>query len=141
MIPVDFTTKAGKSVDSVKHMLSSMINQSGGLPLADDVERDVEIVGEDVDEDQIEVPKSEFIDDEEPDVIMKDGPESTSSQVQVTVDQLNIAIPKDKTSPYSNQWIEVDDSIFKDVTFNDYDILAFAIDDEPFQIVEAAYEE
>lgn len=140
MIPLDMAAK-GQSVEKFKQLLCTMINQSGGLPLVDEPEQELE-------EDDIEIPKSEFIDEEpepEPetgDVIMKeDDTETSANNALVTAQQLSIAIPKDKTSPYSNQWIPLDDSILKEVSFNDYDILAFGIDDEPLQIVEAAYEE
>lgn len=54
---------------------------------------------------------------------------------------LRLAVPKDKANPYANDWLEVSDPDLAAVAFADYAIMAFAHLDEPFAVVEAAYEE
>lgn len=129
MIPLDLTLKAGKSVKNFKSALSQMINQSGGLPL------DEELL-----EDDIEIPKSEFIDEDEDikDAVMEDTNSNTQT---VDPENLTFATPRDKSDPYSNQWITIDEDVLGNLEFNDYDIIAFALNEEDFNIVEAAYEE
>lgn len=146
MIPIDLNAKTSKSTNNFKQLLCKMINQSGGLKLEDDEPAPIPVDEEDEDEDAIEVPKSEFIDDDDNDDnngndINMNEEDDTKSTLLVETTQLKLGIPKDKTAPYNNEWIEVDDSNLKEVTFNDYDIIAFGIDDEPLQIIEAAYDE
>lgn len=117
-----------------------MIEQSGGIHLVEDETNeadDIEIPkSEFIDEDdQIEVPKSEFaenVDDEADD----------NKVFKIAPEDIRIAVPKDKSSPYANEWIELfKDSDLSSLVFNDYDIIAFAYLEEPFNVVEAAYEE
>ncbi|EGV62566.1 hypothetical protein PSN45_000245 [Yamadazyma tenuis] len=136
VVPIEFSTK---SFQTLQNRLLDIINNSGGLTLSED-----EPMMED--EDDIKVPKSEFIDEEEEtgetdikDAIMKDSPPPQTRIVKAG--ELAIGLPRDKTSPYSNDWVTVDDTILSTIEFNDYDILAFAVDGEPFNVVEAAYEE
>lgn len=148
VIPIDLTTKTARNVNNIKQLLCTMINQSGGLPSS--AETGPDFKRDDEDEDLIEVPKSEFIEDDNDDndennttgdIAMKEEDDNSSTSMKVDIDQLKLAIPKDKTAPYSNNWIELDNSILQEVALNDYDILAFAIDDELFEIIEAAYDE
>lgn len=124
VIPLDLSKN--KKMKDFKSSLASMINESGGLSNDDD----------DMDQDQdldIEVPQSELIDQETQTV----NPQT----ITVSDKELKIATPKDKTNPYSNQWIEIDEAILDELSFNDYDILAFATQEEEFHVIEAAYEE
>lgn len=136
MVTVDLSTKTGKSVKSFQALLSNMVNHTGGLQ-----KNEVEDIP--MDEDNIEVPKSEFLDDENEDIEVPESEfASNIDEKSMIVDkQIRLAIPKDKTQPYINEWVELQDSILVDIQFNDYDILAFAIDDENFEIIESAYEE
>ncbi|CAH6723436.1 hypothetical protein CLIB1444_15S01244 [[Candida] jaroonii] len=127
MIPIDLEAKNAQTLTNFKKLLANIINQSGGIPDEEAME-DIEIPKSEFIDDDIEIPKSELIDDE-------------ASKDQINANDLRIATPKDKTSPYNNEWIEIDDDILNDLTFKDYDILAFALEDQPFNIVEAAYEE
>ncbi|EGW30345.1 uncharacterized protein SPAPADRAFT_52437 [Spathaspora passalidarum NRRL Y-27907] len=123
-IPFTSTT----SLQHLKQQVADAINNSGGVQ-SDEPER--EPVDEEDDEENIPVPKSEFI----------ENGEEEQAEVLVTPEQLRIAVPQDMSSPYDNQWLELDDSMLQKIKFKDYNILAFGVDDEPFDIVEAAYEE
>ncbi|XYA01782.1 hypothetical protein QA089_004345 [Meyerozyma guilliermondii] len=117
----------------IKESLVHIINESGGLKPedeGDDTAQDEEMIK---DEEDIEIPKSEFTDE------LGEKPETG---INVEIDGLSIALPKDKSAPYDNNWIEVDEGTLAGVTFTDYDIVAFKyVDDPDFQVVEAAYEE
>ncbi|KAG7665627.1 uncharacterized protein J8A68_000833 [[Candida] subhashii] len=121
------------SLDSIKQELTSAINSTGGVqPIKEEEEAQENFD----DEDAIPVPKSEYLDD--------DVEQQTESDVvSVSPDQIRIGIPKDPTSPYDNQWTEIDsDEILSDIIFKDYDILAFEyLENQPFEIVEAAYDD
>lgn len=115
----------GKSTyTAILEQLTHIINESAGLK--DDTK------GSLAKEEDIEIPKSEFADDLDA---------ADPGSVEVETEKLGIALPKDKTAPYDNNWIEVDESTLAGVTFNDYDIVAFRYGDEQFGVVEAAYEE
>lgn len=151
-LAVDPAVKNALSFDGLRQSLTQAINSSGGLLLVDE---DGE--NEDIDEDDIVVPKSELMDDAEPanepvDVKLEteDGSESklhvtnvTSGQKQVQFDEIELAVPRDKTAPYDNQWIELNSGTDLDtIGFADYDIVAFrCAGEESFSIVEAAYDD
>lgn len=122
----------------IKELLVHIINESGGLKPEDegndqDMAKDEEMVKDDED---IEIPKSEFADE------LGDDNQTPETGINVEIDDLSIALPKDKSAPYDNNWIEVDEGTLAGVTFTDYDIVAFKyVDDPDFQVVEAAYEE
>lgn len=119
--------------------MAKAVEQSGGLSLVEEDEETNKL-----DEDGIEVPKSEYIDNMENDGMMEDNEEDSKNMVQdVKADDLILALPKDKTSPYDNNWIEItDDSSLSSLKFNDYDVIAFKhVDDDTFFISEAAYDE
>lgn len=137
VIPIDLEVKNAQTLSNFKNLLANIINQSGGIPDEEAME-DIEIPKSEFLDDDIEVLKSEFIDD---DIEPKSEFIDEESKDQVNANDLRIATPKDKTAPYNNEWIEIDDNIISDLTFKDYDILAFALPDQPFNIVEAAYEE
>lgn len=92
----------------------------------------------------IEIPKSELID--EPELELSEPTPETLTPAPASApliqSKLKLAIAKDKTAPYDNNWVELTtDDQLSAIIFNDYDILAFSYDDEPFHIVEAAYDE
>ncbi|KSA03304.1 uncharacterized protein AC631_00942 [Debaryomyces fabryi] len=139
VLPLDLSTKASLSLKNFKASLATSIEQSGGLSLVEEDEETNKL-----DEDDIEVPKSEFIDNLENDGMMEDNAEDTKNIIHdLKADDLVLALPKDKTSPYDNNWIEItDDSSISSLQFNDYDIIAFKhVDDDTFFVSEAAYDE
>ncbi|KAI5956793.1 hypothetical protein KGF54_000410 [Candida jiufengensis] len=133
------------TITTIQQELANAINNSGGLQTSSikeelDEEEDIpvpksefdqEIKQEDddmLDEDNIPVPKSEFEINEEID----------SNTIKVEAESLRFAFPKDNSSPYDNKWIELDDENFSDIDFKDFQILAFATnEDEEFNIIEA----
>lgn len=117
----------------IKELLVHIINESGGLKPEDEGDQDEEMIKDDED---IEIPKSEFADE------LDNDNQKPETGINVEIDDLSIALPKDKSAPYDNNWIEVDEGTLAGVTFTDYDIVAFKyVDDPDFQVVEAAYEE
>ncbi|KAI5968589.1 hypothetical protein CANMA_002334 [Candida margitis] len=125
------------TLDNIRQDLALAINKSGGIPSQDaeaEIKKQEEEIEEDIiDEDNIPVPKSEF------EVIEDVG---GGDAHQVDSDDLRIAIPRNESSPYDSEWIELSDDTIDEVEFKDYDILAFATaPDEKFAIVEAAYED
>jgi hypothetical protein len=66
---------------------------------------------------------------------------AAAAAAPVSPSLLRLAVPKDKANPYANEWLEVNDPDLAAVAFADYAIVAFAHLDEPFAVVEAAYEE
>lgn len=135
-LPFTFPNKSSITVDHLVTQLIDAINNSGGLLLED---KDDASYDNEINEDDIEVPKSELIDDDG-DVKLEEG--SDDNKKSVTKNEVSIAIPKDKSSPYDNQWIPIDDANLKDLIFNDYDILAFKyVNDGDFEVIEAAYED
>lgn len=56
---------------------------------------------------------------------------------EVSADDLRLAVPKDKLAPYANVWTDFSDA----GEWKDYDIVAFAYQEEPFEVVEAKYDE
>lgn len=136
VIPIDLNNKANKSLKSFQALLCNMINQTGGLQAN-------ETDDSPMDEDNIEVPKSDFLgdEDEEIDVPKSEFIDNIDEKPIITEKQIKLAIPKDRTQPYNNEWEEINDSILAEIQFKDYDILAFAIDDEQFEIIEPAFEE
>lgn len=138
-MPLDLNTKASLSLKNFKDSLAKSIEQSGGISLVEEDEEPNKL-----DEDDIEVPKSEFINNLENEGMMEENIEDTKNIIQdLKADDLVLALPKDKTSPYDNNWIEItDDSSISSLQFNDYDIIAFKhVDDDTFFIAEAAYDE
>lgn len=138
-MPLDLNTKGSLSLKNFKSSLAKSIEQSGGLSL---IEEDEET--NNLNEDDIEVPKSEYIDNMENDGMVEDNEEHSKNIIQdVKADDLVLALPKDKTSPYDNKWIEItDDSSISSLKFNDYDIIAFKhADDDKIFISEAAYDD
>ncbi|RLV96556.1 hypothetical protein JA1_000040 [Spathaspora sp. JA1] len=117
------------SLEQFKQELADAINNSGGIQ-PDEPVREQQQEVDDEDEENIPVPKSEFIEEDD-----------EQEQVLVKIEQLRIAVPRDLSAPYDNQWLELDDSSLSKIKFKDYNILAFSVNDEPFEIVEAAYEE
>lgn len=89
-----------------------------------------------MDEDSIPVPKSEF------EVVEQDVSGNGSDVQHVDPEELRVAIPRNRSSPYDNEWIELTEDNINEVEFKDYDILAFTTSsDDKFAIVEAAYNE
>ncbi|KAG2731279.1 hypothetical protein G9P44_005695 [Scheffersomyces stipitis] len=133
VIPIEFEAEGAKTLENIKRLLIEAIVASGGLTLIE--EDPLPEDEEDLDEDNIPVPKSEYIQDEE-DI---DNPNIISELAPIDI---RLAVPKDKTNPYGNEWIELDDNKLANIDFNDYDILAFAYGtEESFEVIEAAYEE
>lgn len=117
----------------ILEQLAHIINESGGLVEQDENNVNTQVLKDE--DDDIEIPASEFADEQNE--ITKSEPGKT-----VVSEELSIALPKDKSAPYDNNWIEVDDATLSGITFADYDILAFKhVDDADFQVIEAAYEE
>lgn len=56
--------------------------------------------------------------------------------IEVSTEDILLALPKDRSAPYENQWFPIeDDKQLEDLIFNDYDIIAFKFaDDEGFHI-------
>ncbi|PVH20082.1 hypothetical protein CXQ85_001861 [Candidozyma haemuli] len=94
--------------------LKNAINSSGGLRIVDNL---------DVDEEGIPPPEEEG--------------------VEVTAEDLSLALPKDRSAPHENQWYPVeDDKQLEDLVFNDYDLIAFKFaDDQEFRIEESEFGE
>lgn len=128
------TIEPSNSLEDIKYQLCDIINNSGGLPTTQDLDVKHE------DEEDIEVPKSEYIDDV--DEIKEETPDE-SAITKVLIDDIRLAYPKDSTQAYSNSWIELgEDADIAELNLKDFDILAFAYGpEEQFQIVEPAYEE
>jgi len=58
------------------------------------------------------------------------------------LDDLKLAIPKDKQDPYANNWIEiVDEDALLKITFKDFDIIAIGYKDNGFFAVEPDFED
>ncbi|ODV81821.1 uncharacterized protein CANTADRAFT_19430 [Suhomyces tanzawaensis NRRL Y-17324] len=128
------------SLEELKSSLTTAINSSGGLNINDNEpanEDDIVVPkSELVDEDDIPVPKSEYLEEDASNI-----EENDSNSVTVTSSSIRLAVPKDKTQPYENQWIQLTDGLVEDLKFGDYDILAFAYEQEEFYITEAIYED
>lgn len=133
---VDLHLKSQQTVDNLKAHLIDLLNASGGLDLNEPED-------DEMDADDIPIPKSEFIDEveikTEPSV---DATVPLSKVENVTVSDIRIAIAKDKTAPYANEWIElVDDNTVASIELKDYVIIAFGYGNEDFFITEAVYDE
>ena len=110
----------------MKEQIVKSIMLTGGLKLNDSEPLED-------DEDDIPVPRSELMEDEPQD-------DSTNTITNVTTQDLKLAIPKDKTSLFDKNWIELtDDSSLAKLVFNDYDTIVFAYKDEDFYVTEAIY--
>lgn len=59
----------------------------------------------------------------------------------VAAEELLLALPKTRESPYENDWIEItDEELLRDSTIGDYNVLAFKhIDDADFHISKPEY--
>lgn len=126
-----YTSSNNLSIDHLKDQLLQSIKLTGGLKLNDN-----EPVIED--EDDIPVPKSELMEDEPQEELQV----AHDAITNVTPDDFKLAIPKDKTALFDNNWIElVDDSSVAKLVFNDYDVIVFAYQDEDFYVTEAVYDE
>lgn len=79
------------------------------------------------DDSDIPVPKSELMEEVESEKV---DPQSIA-----------LAVPQDKANPYDNRWIKLDDKTLKALKFADYDILAFSVGNEDFNVTEPTYEE
>lgn len=114
-------------IDDVKEELAKAITSSGGLSL---VEEEVGIA-----EDDIDVPQSEFVEET--------IDEKDDNKVQnIDFEDIRIATPKDKSSPYDNHWIEISsDEELKKLTLTDYDIFAFGYKSDEFNIKDFTYED
>ncbi|GEQ72105.1 hypothetical protein JCM33374_g5791 [Metschnikowia sp. JCM 33374] len=68
---------------------------------------------------------------------------SAEDGIQVTAEDMELAYPKTRESPYANEWIHIsDDSAIESVVLNDYDIIGFKhADDQDFGIEKPVYEE
>lgn len=99
-----------------------------------------EVETDGLEKDDIVVPKSEYLTENNNE---DEQPNSTNIVKNISPNDIRLAIPKDKTSPYDNEWVEItDDLVFDELTFNDYDILAFAYKtDDRFYVEEATYYE
>ena len=125
-------------MDNIRNDLATVINNSGGLPKDEDVneikqehEGEVDLM----DEDSIPVPKSEF-------EVVESVSGSSDEVKHVEPEELKIALPRDASSPYDNEWIELTEENIDEVEFKDYDILAFtSTADDKFEIVKAEYDE
>ncbi|CCE81673.1 Piso0_002336 [Millerozyma farinosa CBS 7064] len=133
VVLLDLVSKSSKSINKIKETLCDVISASGGLNL-----KEVETDG--LKEDDIVVPKSEYLTESNDEDEKEDN---TDIVKNISPNDIRLAIPKDKTSPYDNEWIEItNDSIFDELTFNDYDIIAFAYKtDDGFYVEEATYNE
>ncbi|KAK6203417.1 uncharacterized protein RJT21DRAFT_27126 [Scheffersomyces amazonensis] len=143
VFPIDLQQSKAQTLENFKSLLSKAINASGGLSIVDDEPIPVD---EDEDDEEanipIPIPKPEYMEDI--DIDTDDNSNSNPNIIKkVESSQLRLAIPKDKSSPYENEWIELlDDTTLSSIIFNDYDILAFAYgNDDPFDVIEAAFEE
>lgn len=110
-LPVSLEELGAPRLAAVVDKLVDVINQSGGL--------------KDDDDDDIDIPESDF------------APEAPS----LSADRVSVAVPKDKSAPYDNQWIALDEDTFEELVWADYDVLAFRCGDEDFHIVEPNYED
>lgn len=145
VIPLKFDAKLPLTVYDLKTKLIKAIELCGGLTL---VETEKIVL-----EDDIEVPKSEFLDeereqpeeDEEEEVVVEDDDRLQIDEnvvKNVSIEDIKLAIPQDKSNAYDNKWIEIKtDEELQDLTFNDYDIIAFSYRDLNFEIVEATYDD
>lgn len=145
VLPIDLHLKSQLKVKNFVTHLVKAINNSGGLLIEESV-----IEGEGEDDNDIPIPKSEYIEENEDDIPIpesefNDGDEKidieeTKPLAQVTEEEITLAIPQDKTSPYSNKWIELSDSSIAEIEFHDYDVLGFKyVTDSDFNIIEAVY--
>lgn len=76
-----------------------------------------------------------LVDDEEDTDVAPEG-------LQVTADEIEIALPKNRETPYDNAWFVATDEALQSLVFNDYDLLAFKFaDDENFRIEALEYAE
>ncbi|KAK6460137.1 hypothetical protein DFJ63DRAFT_338829 [Scheffersomyces coipomensis] len=137
VLTFDLSQSKTLTVQVFKQKLAQIIKSSGGLAIEDADPISADLDGDqDIDEESIPVPKPEFMEDIE----IEDDPNIIK---EVNAAELRIAVPKDKASPYDNEWIEIsDDSTLASLIFNDYDIIAFAYGEEDtFDVIEAAFEE
>ncbi|OBA21750.1 hypothetical protein METBIDRAFT_12224 [Metschnikowia bicuspidata var. bicuspidata NRRL YB-4993] len=67
----------------------------------------------------------------------------TEDKVQVAPEDIELAYPRTKDAPYSNEWIPILDDLAIELTvLNDYDIIGFKFtDDADFMIEQPVYEE
>ncbi|KAI5963012.1 uncharacterized protein KGF55_002804 [Candida pseudojiufengensis] len=140
------------NIQSIQNELAKTINNSGGVQSTTEVK-------EEIDEDDIPVPKSE-IDDEvsqikqENDELLDEdnipvpksefeiNEEIDITTVKVEPENIRLAFPKDISSPYDNKWVPLNEENIDDVQFKDFQILAFVTnDEEDFNIVEAVASE
>ncbi|KAI3402916.1 hypothetical protein KGF56_004377 [Candida oxycetoniae] len=140
------TISSPVTLEAIREQLSLAINNSGGLPEADENATDQMEEGVDEDEENIPVPKSEF---EQVEQVEQDEeiinhksliPEEIINHKLVIPEELRVAVPQNPAAPFDNQWIELNKDNFKQVSFKDFDILAFSTTPGvDFEIVEAAF--
>ncbi|KAM9912376.1 hypothetical protein OXX69_002615 [Metschnikowia pulcherrima] len=63
--------------------------------------------------------------------------------IQVSSEEIELAYPKARDTPYANEWIPiVDDSAIESTVMNDHDVIGFKYaDDADFNIEQPVYEE
>lgn len=123
------TINSTSTLIDIKTQLVNIMEQSGGLSSID------EVVDE-LDEEDIEIPKSDIIEEDNMDEIKSEGNE-------LDINEIRLAIPNDVSDPYSNNWKEIkEDDDISEFNLKDYSIIAFAYGPEDeFVITEPAFEE
>lgn len=125
MVFIDHYVPGKLNVNTIRNSVVKAINGSGGLQPS--VVEGKEQASEDG---EVKLEDTE-VKAEEPD---------TKGQI-LSLDQLRIAVPQDKTNPYANKWTELDDETAAEILFQDYDVLAFATSsDSRFYIQEPVYD-
>lgn len=76
-------------------------------------------------------------------IVEEDVPLEVQEGVQITADDILLAIPKAQESFDQNEWIEISsDEQLLSIVFNDYDMLAFKyVEDADFFAVKPEYQE
>ncbi|PVH17421.1 uncharacterized protein CXQ87_000306 [Candidozyma duobushaemuli] len=92
--------------------LTNAINSTGGLRIVDNLD-----------------PEEEGI------------PPPEEEGVEVSAEDISLALPKDRNAPHENNWFPVEeDKQLEDLVFNDYDYIAFKFaDDSGFHIEESEF--
>lgn len=117
---------------SLISQLCNIINRSGGLFL--------EEPNNNSEEDYLSIPESAYI--EQDGGAQTEDPKKLSG-LHVESSDLTVALPEDKSSPYTNSWKQINkNEEFKEISFSDFDILAFKYtSDSDYYIEESAYDE
>lgn len=74
---------------------------------------------------------------------LMEGTDLAEDGIQVTPEEIEIAFPKARDSPYANEWIHISDDLAIELTIlKDYDTIGFKyVDDADFSIEQPVYEE